>query len=462
MTYLVVAYLFVLTAVLLFIMLRQYMAGTDDLLSIRNFAVLGFIAFQLTGAAGTILAGGSNNFLLRNPGTTSLIYAVHATVFLLIFFWAYNRASVPRVIARLTPTTRGLPSDASLWLLAVVLLGASVFLRFGISTGLIYNITSVAGSSVAGAACGLAGWLWGRRFLNPMVIAAAATIIIAAAIIVMTGAFGRRGLVALGSATLWGMYYSNLRYLIPKQALTRFALVAAGPLIFVALFSSVRDAGEHDRSAMDHIMAIRTDANLATGMGLLFRGQDAAANSLWLIENYPGDFETRPLFTLQYLAVYMVPRNLWPNKPEPLSTLLPHMGNVSGVNRDRLKLGPGIIGHAAAEGGIPALLIYAFLAGLFIRYLDELVRDNYWSPLVIVALGSTFGQVLGFARGETAAFMALFLIGVVSTYIVMLFIGKLIEHLAGSSVTYIPVDEEPEMLEVEYVPELTPDASGRY
>jgi len=462
MIYLIVAYLIVLAGILLINMLREYVSGKSDLLTLRNFAVLGFIAFQLTGAAGTILVGGSNNFLLRNPGTTSLIYAVHATVFLLIFYWGYNRATVPRMLARATPTTRGIPSDASLWILALLLVGVAMFLRFGISTGLVYNITSVAGTSVAGAACGLAGWLWGRRFYNPLVFVAAASIIIAAAIVVMTGTFGRRGLVALGAATLWGMYYSNLRFMLPKQAIARFILVASVPVIFIALFSSARDAGEHDRSAMEHLMAIRHQADLGAGLGLLFRGQDAAANSLWLIENYPGDFETRPLFTLQYLAVYMVPRNLWPNKPEPLSTLLPHMGSVSGVNRDRLTLGPGIIGHAAAEGGFPALLIYAFLAGLFIRYLDELVRDNYWSPLVLVALGSTFGQVLGFARGETAAFMALFLIGVVSTYIVMLVIGKLIEHLAGSSVTYIPVDEEPEVHELEYVPELTTDASGRY
>lgn len=460
MTVLVAIYLYALSAFLLFMMLRQFIRGESDLLSIRNFIVLGFIVFQLIGAAGAVLVGGASVFILTTPGWTSFIYAVMATIFLAVFFVTYRRSSVATWLARATPATRAVPSEPALWMLASVLLVVAAVLRFGPSTGLVHNVTSIAGISVAAAACGIAGWLWSRRFLNPAVLIAAAVICVAAATITMTGAFGRRGLVALGASMLWGMYYSNLRYMMPRPALTRLAIVAAFPLVFVALFSSVRDAGEHGRTAREHLEAIRANADITAGLGLLFRGQDSGTNSLWLLEQYPGgDFETRPLFTLFYLGVYMVPRDWWPNKPEPLSTLLPHMAGVHGVNRERLKLGPGIIGHAAAEGGIFALLIYAMVAGLFIRYLEELVRNNLWSPLTVVAIGSTFGQLIGMPRGETAAFTALFLIGIVSTYLIMLTIGKMIESMTGSgSITYMPPDVIEQFAEeYEYAEHVAPE-----
>ena len=99
-----------------------------------------------------------------------------------------------------------------------------------------------------------------------------------------------------------------------------------------------------------------------------------------------------------------VPRRWWPGKPIPLSMEIAREARLSRVNWNRLKLGPGVIGHAAAEGGWYALIIYALIAGLYFRFFDEIIRNNPDSPFVILAVGSALGQFLGLPRGSVPNF----------------------------------------------------------
>lgn len=433
MTTLVSVFLFVVGAALLGMMLRQYIRGTHDLLSFRNFAIIGFVVFQVFGPVGALMGNSERTeFMLAEPISTSLKYLMMLGVFVALFFWTYRRGFFVTRLASLIPKTKATPSDSLLWTLAIVLVVLGMGLKFGVNIPLISALSHTFGLAFAAAACGIIGWIWGPRLFNPAVMIPAAFITICAAIVAMTGQFGRRPLVAVGAALLWGMYFSHWRYLEWKPAVTRFILVAAVPVIFIGLVSTVRTHAEHDRNIGDQISAIRSRGDVVRGLGLLFKGQDAGENSLWLIEQYPQNFETRYFHTIWYTIVYPVPRGWWEEKPEPLSSQLPHMARVQQVNRDALTLGPGIIGHAAAEGGWIALIVYGLIAGLFIRLLDELHWYHASSPLAVAALGSSFGQVVGFARGETAAFVALFLIGVTFTYLTMVLLGKTLERISGN------------------------------
>jgi hypothetical protein len=438
MTTIVAAYMYVLAASLLGMMLYQYYKGTHDLLSFRNVLILGFVVFQVTGAVQSILTGHERpTFGMEDPERTTVIYAAMVTTIVAVFLLTYHSIELPDRVAAKLPTARNVPNVALLWALAVTLLIVGAALRFGVEIPLVREITRIVGIVCLCAACGVAGWIWGPRFFNPFVAAGVTLVVATAGALAMTQAFGRRSLVAIAMAVLWALYYSHFRYIPIKSALWRLGVVALVPLMFVAAVSSVRDAGDRRRTAGEQISEIRAQGDWRTGIRLLLAGQDAARNSLWLIEQYPENFETRHLFTIRYAAVYVIPRVWWPEKPIPLSDQLPHMGRAQKVNRDRLTLGPGIIGHSAAEGGWYALIIYGFVAGLFVRLLDSLVQRNSFQPLIVIPLGASFGHFIGLPRGETAAFFFLFACGVSLTWLIMISLGKVIER-SGIGLSYDP------------------------
>src|SRR5690606_28898046 len=90
----VAVYLYALSVSLLLLMLWQYLKGKAELMSVRNFIVLGFITFQLSGAAGAVILGGDGVFTLQTPVYTSLVYAAMATTFVAVFFFSYRRATI--------------------------------------------------------------------------------------------------------------------------------------------------------------------------------------------------------------------------------------------------------------------------------------------------------------------------------------------------------------------------------
>jgi hypothetical protein len=436
-TFVATIWLWLLAIALVMLMLRQYIRGTHELLSVRNVAIVGFLVFQVVAGA-TFLGGDAatrSGMHLERIGATSLLFALMATVFALMFLWAYDRGFVVRNLARRIPTTRAVPSHAMLWILAFGLVAVAAILRYAVQIPTVAIVTNIIAAGCAAAACGVAGWIWGPRLKNPVVLLLVAAVAISAVFIATTGAYGRRSLVGLGGAIIWGVYFSHLRYKRPAVAFMWLALVAAIPAGYVALFTAARDSGEQDRTAREQIAAIRHRGDVVRGFELLFKGQDAAQNSLWILETYPEQFEPRPFFTLYFVLIYPIPRAIWPDKPNALGQLLPGQAQLGGVRHDMLTLGAGIIGHIGAEGRWFALPIYAILGGLFIRLLDEIVRINPYTPLIVVPVGSTLGQVLGLARGETSTFMALTILGVTATYVIMFFLGKLAESSAAASQT---------------------------
>ncbi|MHC4775261.1 MAG: hypothetical protein ACYTBR_08345, partial [Planctomycetota bacterium] len=169
------------------------------------------------------------------------------------------------------------------------------------------------------------------------------------------------------------------------------------------------------------------------GLEGLFGGQRCGRVSMWVMENYPDQYEYRHLHTLQYFFYFPVPRAWWTGKPTTLSKLLPTQARLQGVNRDALSIGPGIVGQAAAEGGWYALLIYAVVAGLFLRFFDEILFTNASSALVVLAIGSALGQALGLARGAVAPFAFILVSTIIGTLACMLLIGRLLEGVTPAA-----------------------------
>lgn len=451
MTAVLAIYLYGLAVGLLVFMVRQHQRGQCELICIRNFAFLGFIVFQLTNSGTALWTGSYGAFQLGNPSWVGLQFAAMTTIFIVVLLWAYRHGWGGVRLAGHLPKIWVVPSDTALVVMALVITAVAWGLRFGVQTPLVGIVTSRVGLGLASVACGLVAWVWGRRLLNPIVIALVLFIVAVNLANVMTGAFGRRGVLAVGAAVLWGMYYSHWRYLTTPALLRRLAIASIPPLILVALFTAGRTNSEKDRTPGEQVKAM-VDANFSEGAAALLSGQGSGVISMWVIENYPANFEYLKLITLRYFFLVVVPRDWWPDKPLPLSNLIASQASVPGVNqtvgsksgdgRGGVSLSPGIIGHAVADGGWPVVFLYAVLIGIYLRFFDEIVYLNAPSPFLVIPIGASLGQIIGLARGETSVFAMAYVMSVGGSMLLMILIAKFLEHLGAGHPQMRPASEE--------------------
>ncbi|QYK47736.1 MAG: oligosaccharide repeat unit polymerase [Phycisphaeraceae bacterium] len=447
MTVAVATYLLFLSLLLGLLMMRDHIKGRVELLSIRNFGLAGFIIFQLTSASLALYREYQPLYPLTDTAGTAVKYAAFCTVFLIVALVVYRLGPGVSKLVRLVPTSRAVPNEPFMWLVAAILAFMALALRTMVRVPLVAVLADYVGTAFAAIACGLAGWIWAKRFLNPAAATYAMLIFLACSASVILGSFGRRGLVAVGAGMLWGMYYSRWRFNDPKRMLVQLSLVAAVPIVALALFTSVRSSREHDRGVGEHVSAITSGGSLKAGLEMLLDGQGTGSVSMWLSEQYPDNYAYRWFHTPKYFVVFPVPRALWRGKPDALSERIATMANRSGVDRSRLKVGPGIIGHAAAEGGWIAVVFYGILAGLVLRFFDEIVRQSPYSPFVVLPVGAALGQIIGLSRGETAPFLFNYVFGVFGSYFTLIMVAKFVERIGlarpgdGSEQAYADSDE---------------------
>jgi hypothetical protein len=343
----------------------------------------------------------------------------------------------------------------ALLLNAFLITVVAIVMRFGMAIPYISIIAGTVAIGLNAVSSGLVGWVWGRQLRNPVYLVYGLLIIAANLAVVMSFSFGRRGIVAVGGIIIWGMYYSYWRHLRTSGILSRMAVVGLPPVIFLILFTSVRSAGRSSEgidtsqlTAARHIRNIVEGGSMVRGLTFLASGQYSGAISLFLIENCPENFEYRHMESVYYFFVLPVPRAWWPSKPNPLSQQIARMARLSRVNWKRLKLGPGIIGHAAAEGGWYAVVLYAIVGGLFFRFFDEIVRLNIESPLVVLSIGSSMGHFIGLPRGSVPNFAFLAVLTAIGSLLVMVMLGKLAERMSPAQL--VEDDDPDESGEWEY------------
>ena len=292
--------------------------------------------------------------------------------------------------------------------------------------GIVSNFLAVGFAAIS---AGMVGWVWGRRLFNPMMAVVGVLIVMMDVGVAIVAHFGRRPVVAVMAALLWGFYFTNWRYLKFRAMLSRVILIAALGVVVVAMFTAIRGRERMGAATVAQKMA---GADVKRGLGLLGAGQQIGAASLWAIENYPEKFEYRHLMTLQYLFLNNVPRMWWPEKPKPLSSFIATQARIRYVRQEKITMPAGIIGYAAAEGGWYAVVVYAIFFGLFLRFFDELLLKNPFSPFAVLPVGCTIGQVVGLPRGDPSLFANNMIITFIGTWLLMTAMSKLLEMSAVS------------------------------
>src|SRR3954469_5156347 len=216
---------------------------------------------------------------------------------------------------------------------------------------------------------------------------------------------GRRLLMSVFLGPVLVAYGVNVKYWGKGKILLTLAL--AGILVTGVgiVYSKFRyySAAAKERSATGIVSQMRDLRKGGDLFSVLSKGplryfaQDTAHYSL-LLERYmaQGTLTQAPLNSLKFVLTYPIPRKLWPRKPEPIGiSIARDAAHLRGNN-----WGVGIAGHAAYEGGIPVIMIYALLLAFGARLLDEPLRLQPENPFLICMLAAVFPHVIGIPRGD--------------------------------------------------------------
>ncbi len=404
-------------------MLKQGLSRKVELFSVRNLYLVGFLIYHVVGPIKVLSSQNFFGFKILNPNSTANWLLLYVWVYFLVYLFSYHRITVVRWFSA---KFAGIPSeapDSMLMILAVLLVVVGLPIRlYAYSIPVIGPTLNNISLAMAATACAAAGWIWSERKFNPVVVTITVALLAGCIGISVFRVFGRRPLVGVLFGFAWGAYYRWARHVAPKKMLLYMIPLMLGASIVISAFTAIRGETSRGRSAsVDSILRAMMRADVKSGSEGLATGQSCPAGMMWALEQYPREIRPKPLFSLQYMAMYFVPRKIWPNKPEPLSTQIAHLAKLQGVNRDLITMPPGVVGFAAAEGGLYALIIYALFFGQFTRFFDDLVRQNAHNPFVILPSGCVIGQFLGLARGDIATFTDIIIVSFVATMILMFF-----------------------------------------
>ncbi len=424
---------YTLAALLLGLIVYQGIKKSVDLVSHRNIYLAGFIYFQIIGLATLLPTEDFRPVRLNNPRQALELYFWYTLVYLVCFFLAYHKNPISARIARFFRPRR--PYVANDWLLmmvALVFLALGVFLRYfarHVGLGLLAGFVPAFP-----AACAIVAWIWGGRRFNLFVVSVGGFIFAVSAFATVWGVFGRRPLLQVCLAVVWGAYY-RMRDRLPMTKIVLWSV----PIVLVSIHllgamtmhrGKMRSAA--DVGAQRAIMTRILTTSPIESYSAYFEGNNDAKFTLWALDAYPDVEKRRHLYTFYFMLIHPIPGSLWPDKPSPLSSHVASLADIEGVHHATITIPPGVLGYAAAEGGWYALILYGLFFGVFVRFFDEIARQNPGNPFLILSVGCTLGQVIGLARGDIAIFANLITLGFLAVWGIMLLsrylIGKRIPH----------------------------------
>jgi hypothetical protein len=427
------AWSFVLMAVgLIGYMIKQAASGKRSLLCVRNFFLLGVIIFQVAGAATMYIADHYGEIPPSDPNGTGLKYLGIISLFLAIFVVVYETGWLTRSIRNRIRTQTPVPGTPALFIIALACLGAAAVCQLILKNlGLVGVLSEVMGVGLAAMAAGTAGWAWAGQPRNIAIAVFFVCVFGCAAALTLFEEFGRRSVVGVILAAMWGLYYGGFKYFNFRRAAIPMAVIGAGGLVLVAAVTSTRGLEDGKSRGLSEMVRRLNQADIEDGFLQLLSGQDAASNSMWVMENRPEPYPYEPLGSLIYFTVNGVPRQVWPNKPISLGMTMVAQSMVAGKG-EGYTVGPGLVGHIANDNPWMALPLYAVLFGAWLRIVDDLIRRYPLQPLVVMPLGVALGEILGLARGELGFFMFRATVGMVTSFLLAVGIARLM-RLSGSS-----------------------------
>ena len=117
-------------------------------------------------------------------------------------------------------------------------------------------------------------------------------------------------------------------------------------------------------------------------------------------KRYPHDHA----HSVRYLLLHPIPRAYFPSKPDGLGHTMVKDAGIPKKPKN-YTVGPGLIGHIWNDWPYLCLLIYPWLLGILVKFLDIVLIRFTDSALPTILASVTMGQVVGLPRGELGLFI---------------------------------------------------------
>ncbi|HYF14184.1 MAG TPA: hypothetical protein VD971_03830 [Phycisphaerales bacterium] len=394
------------------------------ILSQFHFFLAGFIIFQLTSGALCFAYGRYGEGQgVTDPVTSGFIYLGYVVVFLTIFLIAYHRGWFTFGIYRRIGERFPAPGSVTMMILAAGILGMAAVFRFVLAFVPVFSqLALIIAAALCAAAAATASWAWARHWRNPAFIAGAMAIVAGAVLMMMYQNFGRRDVTSVLLACTWGAFHGYFKHVSFRRAALPLAVVAVMGLTVISAFTNTRSERIKEMG-IGEVVGRLFSANIVNGWIDMFSGQDAAAYSMYLIENRPEASPYDPLHSLVYGVTMPVPRQFWDGKPTGLGlTMVPEMGirfKSSGYN-----VGPGLMGHIANDIPYIALWLYPLLIAGLLANGDRLIARFPDNPFIVIPLGVPLGEIVAISRGELGLFLFRTVAATISAYFFMWLVAR--------------------------------------
>ncbi len=383
--------------------LVQSLRGEVDLLSARNFFFVGFLIFHLTSGVLAVWFPLADEFAISDVARPAFIFCWFVVLFLAIFFFVYRRGwGVRRLAHSVTP--QHAPAPIVLLFLGIPLVALGLVFRFLLTNVPIFGaLSGMFGAGLMALAAGVVSWAWFPRLFNPFFATIALAVIATGIAGTLMGSFGRRDVLGVLTGVAWGAYHGWYKHMGPRRVLTFIAVLSVPAMVLMAGFTAVRHINKTDRS-IGQLFSEAAASDIGQGILDLFSGQRCANYVMFFISTRPESKDYDTLHQVKLFLSFPVPRQFWDDKPDAVARTVVKEVNVQGVP-EGFNIGPGLLGHCANDNPWIALPLYAVLLALFLRLLDEMIVVHPNNPFVVLPVGAAIGQIMGLARGETAAFL---------------------------------------------------------
>lgn len=420
MTTLVIMYLLFVAAVIVAIVLRDAFSGAEELISLRNFFLLGMLIFQVTSGAYLLWADYWGTFMPADLPSAAAAYSFKLSIFLVLFFAAGKVITGPidRFYAkRQRPPMTLAPYNTML--IAIAAIPAGLLCQF------VFNYIPIIGPGMGYLAfgmyavgAGLATWAVAPRIYNPAYLLTASAVILAGLALTFYENFGRRDLLGIVVAIIWAAYYCRWRSMPVKKLLVRLVLLGAAGTALLFAVTSARSPEFRGRGIIENVMALR-EAKLSDGFDDVLSGQAAPIASMWLIESRPKIKDYDTLHSARMALLMPIPRRIWHDKPTALALTMPQQEVYIAKRPDNYNIGPGIIGHIENDNPWIALWLYPIVIAVFIRVCDRTAAWFADNPFIVLPVGAAVGQFIGMPRGELGSFFFIGIINIVGAFVIM-------------------------------------------
>lgn len=392
------------------LILLPYLRGKSDMITFWNLMLLGGALFMGIGSLGVKYGRFHWKELqwFQPSRHDVLLFIAGAIAFYAVLFVTYYRLTWPQKLAsRVFQKWPPMSTALVFWIVGVclALAVAALFTRHIVFVGtLLYNVSHKAlVFAVVFSFCH-----WYRHKLQLPMLAMFLAVFLFAVLYAMVVFNGRRLLLSVVGAPLLCMYWLQWRYRSPKSNLIRLG-VALSLAIFVAGFystfrhfsSSASFTSKRSFSttidAMKSSSLHRTVKALTDNMYYYFSEYCVHYSLLTIDLLDKHQIEVRPLESLKFLVAYPIPRAVWHDKPNVLGQSIVH--DVLHMPY-KTNWGLGIVGNGYREGGIPTIMLYAFLIVFGIRVMDDNLRRQPNNMFLLAILCAAAPHVVAWIRGE--------------------------------------------------------------